>query len=236
MTESPVNSGQNQPINPEQSFVAPNQDFTQSPQVETAPPEVETPSPIETPPIQPEAASAPAAPPVDFSPPTDDGMLQPEQSLIEWQAPSRPFKTRNRQYYTTIGIIVFLICLILFFAGQFLPIAVVIALAFLAYVLSAIPPEKVIHSITTYGIRSDNTLYTWDELGRFWFTEKFGQQILHFETNRFPGQISLVLTDLDTVALTDALSGLLVHEKPPMSGFDKAAQWLQDKVPLDTEA
>src|SRR5688572_8191789 len=56
---------------------------------------------------------------------------QQEEIVLEWDAPNRPFKKRNRQYYTTVAIIVFLISLILFFAGQFLPIAVVIAVAFL---------------------------------------------------------------------------------------------------------
>lgn len=230
MTESPVNSGQNQPINPDQSFVPSGQDFTQPTQVETAPPEVSqlsSQAEVTTAPPQ-ILETSPSSQPNDF--------IRPEELIIEWEAPSRPFKKRNRQYYTTIGVIVFLICLILFFAGQFLPIAVVIAVAFLAYVLSAVQPEQVMNAITTYGIRSNNELYYWDELGRFWFTDKFGQQILHFETSRFPGQISLVLTDQDEAELIQALSEVLVHEKPPMSGFDKAAQWLQDKVPLDTEA
>ena len=33
----------------------------------------------------------------------------PEETIIEWQAASRPFKKRDRQYYTTIIIIMFLL-------------------------------------------------------------------------------------------------------------------------------
>src|SRR5690349_13799561 len=77
-----------------------------------------------------------------------------EKLLAEWVATSRPYKKRDREYYTTIGIIVFLLSLILFFAGQFLFIAVLISLAFVSYVLAAIPPENVHNAITTFGIRT----------------------------------------------------------------------------------
>lgn len=172
----------------------------------------------------------------EFSQPLYDNQPQPEEIVLEWQAPSRPFKKRNRQYYTTVGIIVFLICMILFFAGQFLPIAVVIAVAFMAYVLSAVPPELVINRVTTYGIRTDDTLYYWEELGRFWFTEKYHQRLVHIEVARFPNVLTLVLSDQDEGELAEALGLVLLNEKPPLGAFDKAAQWLQEKIPLDTEA
>jgi hypothetical protein len=161
---------------------------------------------------------------------------QPEMIILEWEAPNRPFKKRNRQYYTTIAIIVFLISMILFFAGQFLPIAVVIAVAFLAYVLSAVPPETIVNRITTYGIRTDNALYYWDVLGRFWFSNKYGQRLLHVEVAHFPSQLTLLLGDQSEEEVTSVLSEVLLLEKPPLTTFDKAAKWLEEKIPLDTDS
>lgn len=237
MSENPVNSGQNPQVYPDPQYTQPvapadapvEQPETMQPQDSVSEPVAPTP---EQPPIPPAQPTSQESLPL----PNEDDRPLPEQVIMEWQAPSRPFKKRNRQYYTTIGIIVFLICMILFFAGQFLPIAVVIAVAFLAYVLSAVPPERVLNRITTYGIRTDDNLYYWDELGRFWLDTKYGQRLVHFETTRFPGQISLVLTDQDEAELIDILGTVLVNETPPLGSFDKAAQWLQDKVPLDTEA
>jgi len=161
---------------------------------------------------------------------------QPETLLLEWQAPVRPYKKRNRQYYVTIVIIVFLISLILFFAGQFLPIAVVIAVAFLGYVLSAVPPGMVTNRITTYGIRTDEALYYWEEMGRFWFSEHFGQKMVHIEVARFPNHLTLLLGDLTEENMTEILSEVLLHEKPLPTAFEKAANWLQEKIPLDPES
>ena len=36
------------------------------------------------------------------------------KTLLSWQAPARPFRKKNRSYYTTIAIIVILVILILF--------------------------------------------------------------------------------------------------------------------------
>ncbi len=160
---------------------------------------------------------------------------QPEELLLEWQAPSRPFKKRNRQYYVTIALIIFLISLILFFAGQFLPIAVAIAAGFMWYVLSAVPPEIITNKITTYGIRTEQSLFYWEELGRFWLDEKYKQKLIHVEVGRFPNQLTLLLGDQDEEEITDLLSRVLLQEKPPLTSFDKAANWLQEKIPLDTD-
>lgn len=174
---------------------------------------------------------------VNSSPPPqivpEEFQPQPETILLEWTAPVRPFKKRKRQYYTTIAILVILVCLILFLAGQFLFIAVILAFAFVNYVLSAIPPENVPNRITTYGVRSDQTLYYWEELGRFWYSEKYGQELLHIEVARFPRHITLLLGILTQEQLTPILSQLLLQEQPLPTAFEKAATWLQDNIPLE---
>ncbi len=158
----------------------------------------------------------------------------PEEIIVEWQAPNRPFKKRDKQYYTTIAVIVLLVSLILFFAGQFLPIAVVVSVGFLAYVISAIPPQEVTNKITTWGIRIDNEIFYWEEMGRFWYEPKFGKDVLYIEILRFPGRITLMIEDLNQEDLTMLLSEVLLQQKPEPTPFDKAADWLQKRIPLDT--
>lgn len=169
-------------------------------------------------------------------PPVQQYQPQQEELLLQWEAPSRPFKKRNRKYYTTIVLIVVLISLILLFAGQFLLIAVMIAISFLGYVLSAVPPETVVNSITTYGVRNDNTLYHWEELGRFWFTSKYNQRLLNIETSRIPNQLILVINSEDEAELTEIFSSILVYEVPQATLLDRVATWLEEKIPLDSEA
>ena len=42
------------------------------------------------------------------------------KTLISWEAPSRPFKKKDRSYYTTIAILVILLVLISFLFREFL--------------------------------------------------------------------------------------------------------------------
>lgn len=157
----------------------------------------------------------------------------PEQVVYEWSAPARPFKKRNRQYYITIALIVFLVSMILFFAGQFLPIAVVVSAAFFAYVISSVPPQEAQLKITTYGIRFDDTLYYWEELGRFWDEERYNQRVIQIELGRFPNRITLVVGQEDEAEVKDILAEVLLYEKPPLTSIEKGAKWLSDKIPLE---
>ncbi len=160
---------------------------------------------------------------------------QPEQAILEWMAPSRPYKKKNRQYYTTIFLIVFLISLILMVLQQFLFIAVVISIGFVAYVFSAVPPGTVRHQLTTYGVRSDSNLYSWDELGRYWYESKYGEEIVHLELGRFPNRVTMLLGELPQAQLDEVLSQILLREKPEPTSFEKAAGWLSRKIPIDLE-
>lgn len=161
---------------------------------------------------------------------------QPEEELLEWVAPSRPFKKHNRQFYTTIGMIVLLVVLILFFAGQTLPVAVVVAVVFFIYVQNSIAPGNITYKLTTYGIRVENDLYYWEELGRFWFTQELGQQVLRIEVGRYPFRLAILIGEMNKEDMTAVLSEILLNEVPPLTTYEKMARWLHDKIPIDLES
>jgi predicted DNA-binding transcriptional regulator len=79
---------------------------------------------------------------------------EPEKDLYSWTAPSRPFKKRNREFYTTIATLVILLSVILLFAKEFLLIGVILSFGFVSYVLATVPPGKVSHRLTNKGIRT----------------------------------------------------------------------------------
>ena len=60
--------------------------------------------------------------------------------------------------------------------------------AFLAYVMSTIPPHAIKNKLTTYGVRSEDNLYYWEELGRFWFDKKHQYAVIEMGANH-PGEI-----------------------------------------------
>lgn len=154
--------------------------------------------------------------------------------LLAWKAPVRVFKRRDREFWTTVGSIVFLLAIILFFIKEWLLIATIIALIFVYYVLSSVPPEEVEHQITNRGIRFAGRDFFWEELGRFWFHERFGQKILNIEIGgRLVGRLELLLGQTEEKTIKEILAKYLLEETPPPSLLDRASVWLSKKVPLE---
>lgn len=160
---------------------------------------------------------------------------QPEMVVMQWASPSRPFKKRTKRFFTTVMVIGLLVSLILFFAGQILPVAVVFSIVFLVYVLSVVPPIMLNHTITTFGIRIDAELYYWQELGRFWFETKHNQGLVNIEVTRFPGRLTLMLGDQTEEEIRAILAEVLLEERPPLTQFEKIAKWLEQHIPLDID-
>ncbi len=159
----------------------------------------------------------------------------PEQTVLEWTALSRVFKKKNKKYFSTIIVIAALISLILFFAGQMLPVAVVIAIVFLIYVLSVVEPPKIKYKITNYGIHIAEETYYWLELGRFWLEKKDGFNIVNVELGRFPNRLAIILpAEYRPEIMKALLSEVLLNEKPELTTYEKVAQWLQEKIPIET--
>ena len=160
------------------------------------------------------------------------------KTLLEWKSPSRPFKRRDRDYFTTIAAIVFLIGVILLFIKEFLLIGVMLALMFVSYVLATVEPEEAEHRITTEGITTGSKTYLWTELREFYFTKKWNDTILNINTKlKFPGRLLVLLGGLDEKKIKDELGKYLSYrETPVVTWMDNAADWLSKKVPLEKTA
>lgn len=169
----------------------------------------------------------------DFHPKLDEA--GEVKTLLSWDAPFRPFRKKDRSYYTTIAIIVILLTLIALLAREFLLIGVVFALAFVAYVLAFIPPHNITYKISTQGIIIGEHFYFWHVLDSFWFKEKEDQKILIIQTNlRFPGQLMLVLGDVVEEQVKTVVARFLpFHEIPQTSLLDRWADRLQKHFPLE---
>ena len=158
-----------------------------------------------------------------------------EQILLEWTAPARPYKTRTREFYTTIGSIAFLLAVILLLIKEFLLIGVIIAFAFLSYILATHIPENAKHQLTSKGIRTDGKLFEWTTLTNFWLKKQWDQEVVICKTlTALPGVILLVIDPLKRTEIIKTLGEKIPEEKPADSFVDKASKWLGNKIPLET--
>ncbi len=161
--------------------------------------------------------------------------IKVEKILCEWTAPSRPYKVRTREFYTTILSIAFLLGVILLLLKEFLLIGVIMAFAFLSYVLSTYKPEDANHQITTSGIRTDGKLYEWDKLTNFWLKKQWDQEVIICKTvTPLPGVILLVVDASKKETILKSIGDKIPLVKPTDSFVDKASKWLGNKIPLET--
>ena len=163
---------------------------------------------------------------------TPDKKIQ-QEVLLAWSSPSRLFKKRDKEYFTNIGAIVFLLVVILVFAREFLLIAAVVSIVFLVYVLSTVPPEEVTHRITNLGVESAGHYYRWEELSEFWFEEQWGQDLLVLRP--IIGMRIIILLGVQDKVLVRILIAQYIpfREKPEKSWVDNASSWLSKKIPLE---
>lgn len=172
-------------------------------------------------------------PPEFFTP----KMMETEEikTLLTWEASSRPFKKKDRSYYTTIAILAILVILIALLMHEFLFIGVIMSFAFVAYVLAFVPPHNITYRFSTQGITIGEDFYFWHFLDAFWFKQKDGSKILHIQTNlRFPAQLMLVLGDQDEEKVKKIVSRFLPFvEVPYKSWMEKWTESLQKHFPLE---
>lgn len=210
------------------------------------------PTPTPPAPASPPTAAEPAIPTegptavLDLAPgilPAGIVQPQPEYLILEWVADSRVHRPRTREYYSSLAVIVLLVSLILFFAGQTLLIFVVLAFLFVTYVLASTRPMPVVNQLSTYGIRYQGKLYYWNQLGRFWVRDNHGIAEIHIEAPTFIGNELILLTansqSPQPVSADDIVSVLrlyLINEVPPLGQIDRWVRWLEEKFPLESRA
>jgi hypothetical protein len=160
----------------------------------------------------------------------------PVRTLIDWKAPSRPYRKKERSYYTTVALLIILVSLIAFFWGERLLIGALLALGFLVYVLNFTPPQEIEYKVSTQGITIGDHFYHWEELDSFWFSQKEGQKILNILTKfRFPGLLMLVMGSTPQDELQRVVARYLpFHEIAPKSTLEKWSEGLQKHFPLET--
>lgn len=166
---------------------------------------------------------------------TNESQVQKtEKVILEWTSPARPYKVRSREFYTTILSIAFLLGVILLLLKEFLLIGVILAFAFMSYVLSTHKPEDATHQITSFGIRTGGKLYPWNSMTKFWLKKEFDQEVVICQTlNKLPGAILMVIDQKKREEIVKNIGENLPLVEPSNTFVDRASKWLGQKIPLE---
>jgi len=163
--------------------------------------------------------------------PVTEQKVEPEKELFNWKAPSRPFKRRDKRFWTTIMAIAGVFGLIIFLAEGVMPVILIISIIFLYYVLSTVEPENIEYSITNKGVKIAKQRTDWEVLTKFWFTRRYDSDLLVFEMNTIPGRLELVIFPKDKEKIKGLLTTYLKEEESPPSAIDRAANYFSRFIP-----
>ena len=157
------------------------------------------------------------------------------QTLIQWQSPSHPYKKRSKLFYQTVAAFTFLLVVIVFFLHEFLIIGVILSVAFVIYAIYSVPPITIEHKITPLGFENAGRLFRWQELYSFWFEEKWGNKILVIQTHLpfFSQARAIIEKEFESKIKQIIGKYLLFVEKPPKSMVDRLTDWVQKSIPLE---
>jgi len=176
--------------------------------------------------------NVPVAPQVQDNPQAQNAQKQnSEKILLTWQASSRPFKRRSKDFYVTLVTMASVVGLVIFLVEGFMPILLLISLLFLFYVLSTVEPETIEYQITSLGIRIADKTTEWEMMKQFWFTKRFGCELLVIEIFRIPGRIELVIGEGKKTEIKKELEKRLVHQEVPASSLDRIVQKISQIFP-----
>lgn len=133
--------------------------------------------------------------------------------------------------YVTVVSAALIMGAILFVIEGVMPVLLLIALVFLFYVQSTVEPEDMEYKITTEGIHVGGKKTYWENMARFWFTHRFGSDLLVLETFTVPGRMELVIDTAKKSKMVEELEKYLLHEEAPATFFDRAASWASRQMP-----
>ncbi len=153
------------------------------------------------------------------------------ETLYSWSSPERLYIPRNRKWFIYLFILILIIILVLLFMEQFIIIAPVAAIGFVAYILATVPPRDIEHKLTTEGLNSDGHSYLWQEMWDFWVTKKGDEKFLHIDTYlNYPRRITILTGKADLELIKQIIAQYIPFREIPKENFlDKAFNFLSEK-------
>jgi hypothetical protein len=157
------------------------------------------------------------------------------KTYLSWNAPGRPYKSRGRQYFLSILLLVFLVEIILFLFAEYQLMMAAGALAFLSIALAAVPPSQFHYRISSEGVKIEDHFYIWKELYDFYFKKIEGVEVLVIRTqDLIPGELKLPLEGVSRDHVRKVLLHFLPYREVVRATFmEKSADWLSHNFPLE---
>lgn len=156
-----------------------------------------------------------------------------EKVLLEWEAYERPHKAWSKEFYSSVIVIAFLVSVIFYFIEGVMPVVVVWALVFMVWAMGRTEPRKIKTAVTSWGLRTTDKVYRFEEMNAFWFETKWGSRLLRINLIGAPWHIVTVIDPDKEEEIKGLILRKVIYQEPTVTWSDKAVKWLGNKIPLE---
>lgn len=160
------------------------------------------------------------------------------QILLSWKAPMRPYKKQGKNVLRFYLALTLLLSLIIFFFGDKILLVPIWAILFLFYTLTITPPPDVENKITKFGVETAGITLRWEVLSHFYFSQRFGFDILTMVTHGpyyLHSYLIVPSPEIRRRVIVILSEHILYQDKPERTFSDRAVDWLSHLLPDDDE-
>ncbi len=156
-----------------------------------------------------------------------------ELVLIEWSAFERPQKKWSKEFYSSVIVMAFLASVIFYFIEGIMPVLVILAMLFMVWAMSRTEPRTERYAISSWGLKTQERTYRFDDMTSFWFETKWGARLMRINLAGVPWHI-VILIDLEKEnSIKKIMTERIIYQEPVVTWLDKLVKWMGDKVPLE---
>ena len=152
-----------------------------------------------------------------------------EKKILDWESYDRPHKVWGKEFYSSVIVIAFLVSVILFFIEGVMPVVVVWSLVFMLWAMNKTEPKLTNNKMTTWGLRSTDKLYSFEEMNQFWFETKWSTRLLRINLSQSPWHVVFVISENIEDKIKEELSKRVPFMEPVPTAIDKFTKWLGEK-------
>lgn len=165
--------------------------------------------------------------------PNTDSQNPEERILFEWDSYERPRKKWSKEFYSSVIVMAFLASVILYFIEGIMPVLVIWSLVFMLWAMSRTEPRMERYAISTWGLKTKDRTYRFEEMNNFWFETKWGGRLMRINLTKIPWHIIIVINSDTEDTVRRLMLENVTYQEPPVTWSDRFVKWLGEKIPLE---
>ncbi|NCP47350.1 hypothetical protein AUJ42_02015 [Candidatus Collierbacteria bacterium CG1_02_44_10] len=156
-----------------------------------------------------------------------------EKILLEFEAYDRPHKVWSKEFYSSVIVIAFLVSIIFYFIEGVMLVVVIWALVFMLWAMAKSKPSMITSTLTSWGLKSFDKTYRYEEMTSFWFETKWSTRLLRINLVAVPWHLVVVIDPKIEEELKNLMLERVIFQEPPVTWVDRALKWVGEKMPLE---